>query len=85
MSVRASASEAGGRGFDPVPRHTKDVKNGTSHHFCIIGWFPAYKKINIGKTGNQNPPLTFEVSFEVRGVLVTCISNIDFLKLGTSG
>ena len=30
VMVRASASEAGGRGFDPGPRHTKDVKNGTS-------------------------------------------------------
>ena len=26
------------------------------HHFCIIRWFPALKKINIGNTGNQNPP-----------------------------
>ena len=27
---RASASGAGGRGFDTWPRHTKGVKNGTS-------------------------------------------------------
>ena len=27
--VRAFAPRAGGRGFDPRPRHTKDVKNGT--------------------------------------------------------
>ena len=27
--VRASASGAGGRGFDPGPGHTKDFKNGT--------------------------------------------------------
>ena len=33
-------------------------------------------KINIGKTGNQNPPSG--------GFVVTCFSNIDFLKLGTS-
>ena len=32
--VRASASEAGGRGFDPGPRHTKDVKNGTSGYLA---------------------------------------------------
>ena len=31
-------------------------------------------KINIGKTGNQEPPSG--------GVLVTCISNIDFFKAG---
>ena len=30
-------------------------------------------KINIGNTGNQNHP-----DLEVRVVLVTCISNIDF-------
>ena len=29
---------------------------GSIHHFCIIGWFPADKKINIGNTGNQNLP-----------------------------
>ena len=81
VSVRASASEAGGRGFDPVARHNKDVKNGTSHHFCIIGWFPAYKKSILEKQVTR-PPLNFEVTFEVRGVLVTCISNIDFFKAG---
>ena len=26
------------------------------HIFCIIRWFPALKKINIGNRGNQNPP-----------------------------
>ena len=26
------------------------------HHFCIIGWFPAYKKSILETTGNQNPP-----------------------------
>ena len=31
---RASASGAGGRGFDPGPRHTKGVKNGTSGYFA---------------------------------------------------
>ena len=30
VMVRASASEAGGRGFESGPRLTKDVKNGTS-------------------------------------------------------
>ena len=30
VMVRASASGAGGRGFDPGPGHTKDFKNGTS-------------------------------------------------------
>ena len=41
VMAKASASEAGGRGFDPGPRHTKDVKNGTSGYLawrsaCII-------------------------------------------------
>ena len=31
---RASASGAGGRGFDPGPRHTKGVKNGTSGYLA---------------------------------------------------
>ena len=30
LSGRASPSSAGGRGFDPRSRDTKDVKNGTS-------------------------------------------------------
>ena len=37
-------------------------------------------KINIGKQVTSTP-----LTFEVRGVLVTCISNIDFLKPGTRG
>ena len=32
--VRASASGAGGRGFDPGPGHTKDFKNGTSGYLA---------------------------------------------------
>ena len=35
---RASTSGAGGRGFDPGPRHTKDVKNGTSGY---LAWCSA--------------------------------------------
>ena len=31
---RASASGAGGRGFDPGPRHTKGLKNGTSGYLA---------------------------------------------------
>ena len=31
---RASASGAGGRGFDPGPRHTKGVKYGTSGYLA---------------------------------------------------
>ena len=31
---RASASGAGGHGFDPGPRHTKGVKNGTSGYLA---------------------------------------------------
>ena len=30
----ASASGAGGRGFDPGPGHTKDIKNGTSGYLA---------------------------------------------------
>ena len=37
---RASASGAGGRGFDPGPRHTKCVKNGTSGY---LAWRSALK------------------------------------------
>ena len=39
-------------------------------HYPLV---PSLKIINIGNTGNQN---------HGRGVLVTCISNIDFLKAG---
>ena len=31
---RASALGAGGRGFDPLPRHTKGFKNGTSGYLA---------------------------------------------------
>ena len=34
VMVRASASGAGGRGFDPGPGHTKDFKNGTSGYLA---------------------------------------------------
>ena len=37
----------------------------------------SLEKINIENTGNQN-----HTDLEVRVVLVTCISNIDFLKAG---
>ena len=33
--VRASASESEGRGFEPRPSHTKDIKNGTH---CFLVW-----------------------------------------------
>ena len=35
VMVRASASGAGGRGFDLGPGHTKDFKNGTSGLPCL--------------------------------------------------
>ena len=38
LSGRASASGSGGRGFDPRPRHTKGVKNGTSGY---LAWCSA--------------------------------------------
>ena len=34
VMVRASASGAGGRGFDPGPGHTKAFKNGTSGYLA---------------------------------------------------
>ena len=34
VMVRASASGAGGRGFDPGPGHAKDFKNGTSGYLA---------------------------------------------------
>ena len=34
VMVRASALEAQGRGFDPGPHHTKDVKNGISGYLA---------------------------------------------------
>ena len=37
---RASASGAGGRGFNPGPHHTKGVKNGTSGY---LTWRSALK------------------------------------------
>ena len=39
VKVRVSASEAEGRGFYPGPRHTKDVKNGTS---AYLAWPSAF-------------------------------------------
>ena len=38
LSGRASASGSGGRGFEPRPRHTKGVKNGTSGY---LAWCSA--------------------------------------------
>ena len=42
--VRASASEAGGRGFESGPRHTKDVKNGTSGY---LAWRSAFIRLAL--------------------------------------
>ena len=44
-------------------------------HFCIIDWFPADKKSILEKQVTRTP---------LRGVLATCIFNIDYFKLGTS-
>ena len=44
------------------------------HHFCIIRWFPALEKSILEKQVTRTP-----LTFEVRGVLVTCFSSIDFL------
>ena len=44
VMVRASASEAGGRGFEPWPRHTKDVKNGTSSY---LAWRSAFLRLAL--------------------------------------
>ena len=38
LSGRASASGSGGRGFEPRPRHTKGVKNGTNGY---LAWCSA--------------------------------------------
>ena len=46
--VRASASGAGGRGFDPAPGHTKDFKNGTSGYLAWRDGFSSPEtKYNI--------------------------------------
>ena len=44
---RASASGAGGCGFDPGPRHTKNVKNGTSGY---LAWRSALYKASTGSS-----------------------------------
>ena len=44
VMVRASASEAGGHGFEPGPRHTKDVKNGTSGY---LAWRSAFIRLAL--------------------------------------
>ena len=44
--------------------------------FALSAGF-QHTKINIGNTGNQNHP-----DLKVRVVLVTCISNIDYLEAG---
>ena len=50
--VRASSSEAGGRGFESGPRHTKDVKNGTSGY---LAWRSAFRgRSRISKEGGSN-------------------------------
>ena len=45
-------------------------------HYRLVS---SFQIIDIGNTGNQNHP-----DLEVRVVLVTCISNIDFCELETS-
>ena len=40
LVVRASASRSGGRGFEPRPGHTKDLKNGT---YCLLVRRSAFK------------------------------------------
>ena len=45
--VRASASGAGGGGFDPGPRHTKDVKNGTKDVKNGISGYLAWRSAFI--------------------------------------
>ena len=44
--------------------------------FALSAGF-QHTKTNIGNTGNQNHP-----DLEVRVVLVTCISNIDYVEAG---
>ena len=41
-------------------------------HYMLV---PSLQVINVGNTGNQNPP---DLKGQGGGVLVTCISNIDF-------
>ena len=43
-------------------------------HYLLV---PISPKINIGNTGKQNHP-----DLEVRVVLVTCFSNIDYFEAG---
>ena len=45
LVVRVLALHAGGSGFDPGPRHTKDVKNGTH---CFSAKYPAIKRKSVG-------------------------------------
>ena len=45
LVVRASASGAVGRGFAPLPRHTKGVKNGTSSSLAD----PRIKRVVLGR------------------------------------
>ena len=51
--VRGSASEAGGCGFDTRPRHTKDVKNGTSSYLDLRS---LIYKANTGFSPTPFPP-----------------------------
>ena len=46
---------------------------------CITRWFPALEKSILEKQVTRTP-----LTFEVRGVLVTYFSNIDFCKQKTS-
>ena len=57
----------------PPPRGIIHVyfHNSPFLHYWLV---TSLEIINIGNTGNQNHP-----DLEVRVVLVTCISNIDFM------
>ena len=49
----------------------------TIHHFALSAGFLRAKKSILEKQVTRTP-----LTFEVRGVLVTCFSNIDFSKAG---
>ena len=60
--------------FTVTTEHILSGNNSPFLHYWLVS---SFEIINIGNTGNQNHP-----DLEVRVVLVTCISNIDFLKAG---
>ena len=57
--------------------HGEATINNATTLFTIFALSAGFQltKINIGNTGNQNHP-------DLRVVLVTCISNIDYFKAG---